>query len=212
MGAYMLLYTVPAAEITPPRKTRLIDIANRFTIRELREWLEEDFGTTRQTILAEIHDAIDVLAVAHELRASCRLYFPGMPYPLFVTGGLSWGDEPTELARPFELLSRCTPLDRQLVTWATDDLRDCISTGMLHAPEISVRKRGIRFCVDVPDPTSLGTDDERWTNVGRFDSRSAALEFIREHIGPCDDAGRITLISAVEELPPSKPTRPRRKK
>jgi len=46
LGADMLLYTVPAAEITPPGKTRLIDIASRFTIRELREWLEEDFGTS----------------------------------------------------------------------------------------------------------------------------------------------------------------------
>lgn len=54
------------------------------------------------------------------------------------------------------------------------------------------------FYVDIPTEKSIGDPDSGWLNVGKFDSIEQAVEFIRKHFGPCDDEGRISLITKTE--------------
>lgn len=50
-----------------------------------------------------------------------------------------------------------------------------------------------KFHVDLP---RVGGECE---HVASFDSRAEALAWIREHIGPCDDAGQISLLSSIDD-------------
>jgi hypothetical protein len=44
-----------------------------------------------------------------------------MPSPCLVTGGMSWGDLPTELAEHFSVILDCDPVIAQLEAWALED-------------------------------------------------------------------------------------------
>lgn len=54
-----------------------------------------------------------------------------------------------------------------------------------------------RYAVDIPNITS--DNEQYWRNVGCFDTKDKALEFIRKNIGPCDDEGRL-LIPLIQEI------------
>lgn len=49
--------------------------------------------------------------------------------------------------------------------------------------------------VDVPNPNTVGEGDNEWVNVGNFTTKSQAVAWIRENLGPCDDDGRICLLT-----------------
>ncbi len=53
--------------------------------------------------------------------------------------------------------------------------------------------------LDIPTLKGIDSADASWTAIKQFASQVEAVEFIREHIGPCDDRGRIDLLS---NLPP----------
>lgn len=49
--------------------------------------------------------------------------------------------------------------------------------------------------IDLPD---YGTDGD-WREVGQFDSTKEAVEWVRQHVGICDDFGNINLLTALDE-------------
>lgn len=49
------------------------------------------------------------------------------------------------------------------------------------------------FVIDIPDPFNL---ESSWINIGNFDDKDKALEFVKKTFG-ADDEGRISLISEV---------------
>lgn len=55
-----------------------------------------------------------------------------------------------------------------------------------------------RYTVDIP-AVEPGVSGLSWRNVGYFDSKDKALEFIRQNIGPCDDEGHL-LIPLIQEI------------
>lgn len=197
MGADMMLYTLPDAEITPARKARLLEIVDRLTHDDVRDWLDNGCSKSKKHLQQELRVAIDELETVRDSREVCVLRCPGMKYHLLTTGGTSWGDAPTELTATFRLIACCEPLDRQLQAWAE---KDCHVLTSAHSRKEKAPKKPAIFCVDVPDPASLKTDYERWVNVGRFNTRAKAVEFIRDHIAPCDDQGRVMLITTVERM------------
>ena len=56
------------------------------------------------------------------------------------------------------------------------------------------------FYVDIPVKEHFGEDDDWWTNVATFATKAEAVEFIRENIGPCDDDGKIELITEGDDM------------
>jgi hypothetical protein len=51
------------------------------------------------------------------------------------------------------------------------------------------------FYVDIPTNSTLYDAEGPWENVASFDTKQEAVDFIREHIGPCDDDGKVSLIA-----------------
>lgn len=49
--------------------------------------------------------------------------------------------------------------------------------------------------IDIPNPATVGEDDNAWINVHKTTSKEEAIAWIRENIGPCDDDGRISLLT-----------------
>jgi hypothetical protein len=63
------------------------------------------------------------------------------------------------------------------------------------------------FHVDIPTPDCLHNPDGAWQNVATCASKPAAVAFIREHFGPCDDDGNIGLLTECpdDNTPPQIP-------
>lgn len=51
------------------------------------------------------------------------------------------------------------------------------------------------FLVDIPTERTIGDDNGPWLNVGQFKTKEEAVQWIRDNIGPCDEEGRIELIT-----------------
>lgn len=49
--------------------------------------------------------------------------------------------------------------------------------------------------VDIPKPPEESGEEGEWRNVATFHTVSEAVAFIREKFGPCDDDGRISLVT-----------------
>lgn len=56
------------------------------------------------------------------------------------------------------------------------------------------------FYVDIPTKDCVGNDDGAWHPLRTFDTKADAVEWIREHLGWCDDNGNICLISGGESF------------
>lgn len=54
------------------------------------------------------------------------------------------------------------------------------------------------YVVDLPDPKRVDEIGAPMVQVGpRFATREDAVQWIRDHIGPCDDDGSINLITCI---------------
>lgn len=52
------------------------------------------------------------------------------------------------------------------------------------------------FYLDIPTLECIANPlDGPWCSIGRFPSKEVAVAFIRKHFGPCDDEGRLPLLS-----------------
>ena len=54
------------------------------------------------------------------------------------------------------------------------------------------------FYLDIPTVECFLNDDGPWQSIGKFLTKKEAVDFIREHVGPCDDEGRIELVTEGE--------------
>jgi hypothetical protein len=121
MGADFLYTYLPCIEITPARLETLRAIASVLTLADFEdEDVEDDLEAAREVILA----AVDWLAGAARDREVGVFRHSGMPYPLWLTGGMSWGDAPTDAAAWMEILANCPPVSRQIEAWALEDQRE----------------------------------------------------------------------------------------
>jgi len=120
MGAEFILYALPACEMTAQRAEVLKQQLAALPDEDLAE-IACDYGETDDA-RDRVRQAIDFLLVAGGQRDVSDFYLGGMPYPLLVTGGLSWGDFPTDAACEFSLISGCSRLYVQLEEWARQDM------------------------------------------------------------------------------------------
>ncbi len=56
----------------------------------------------------------------------------------------------------------------------------------------------MKTAVDLPRPENLDDNDSSWINVFMANSKAEALDWVREHVGPCDDDGNVNVLT---ELP-----------
>jgi hypothetical protein len=121
MGADMLLASLPDAEITEERKRRLQEIVNGPTGDELIGQDLQVAPDDPQGIRETLHHHVELFAEATSRRDVARLRLPHMPYGMLFTGGMSWGDDPTELFDTFDVLAGIEPVFAQLEQWARED-------------------------------------------------------------------------------------------
>lgn len=107
MGADMMIMAVPNCEIDEVRRQELVHLINDLSVEELHDFLNNSFfvdvsdseETKREQVQIcreRLIAALDSYEEAQDSRDCSTLWAPGMDYELLVTGGLSWGDEPTE--------------------------------------------------------------------------------------------------------------------
>ncbi len=114
MGADMMLSAVPCpAEINELQVQSLRRVLDGLSADELALCLTHYADTTGQDVeegdyLQEMRDCINYLPALNDRRDTCGFYVQGMRY--LVSGGLSWGDQPTEACEEIEKLTTCEPL------------------------------------------------------------------------------------------------------
>lgn len=87
MGADMLLYVIPDIEMYAERKPDIIKHVNLMDDREFDDWAGD-----RDDLLSAIDDY-----ESYDIRRDvCQLEFANIRY--FMTGGMSYGDDPTDSA------------------------------------------------------------------------------------------------------------------
>lgn len=65
--------------------------------------------------------------------------------------------------------------------------------------ELTLLEHDGRVYVDIPTRQTLIRPNSPWHSIGTFDSLAQAIEFIQERIGPCDNCGRIGLVTLCQE-------------
>ena len=125
MGADFIFQALPACHLTEGRLAALRLLANTATVEndDLPYGYEgeEDW---RRALLA----AIDCLAKDYD-REVCRWDVTDDPhsplrFPVWITGGMSWGDSPTDASEHFDNLGQCPAIMELLLKWAKEDVED----------------------------------------------------------------------------------------
>ena len=123
MGANLLLAALPAATLTDERRERLQEIVSGLSEEELQQLDPEDWDAeSPEELRRKLHDHVAAHYGPDERRDVVVLHAPLMPYELWVTGGMSWGDDPTDICDCFCLLGSCPAIWSQLQEWACADL------------------------------------------------------------------------------------------
>ena len=133
MGADFIYAYVPNCELTEERKARLAAIIAGLTDEDVPDHMDpdnvddadgngDDFAVAAKRVQAwqkRLREAIE--ASDGYRRDVSTLSLPGAEYEVLVTGGLSWGEPPTDALILFGDLAECDPLYAELEEYARED-------------------------------------------------------------------------------------------
>ena len=111
MGADLLMYAIPNCKMTKERMVVLKQIVAALPDCGGGDAMYDDLDEYKAALVTAIDELIgidgcrDVTTIGDSL----------------ITGGLSWGDHPTESADCFDKISMCNPLWKQLEAWYLED-------------------------------------------------------------------------------------------
>jgi len=110
MGADFLFSIVPACKITPKRLAELTEMVNA----EFKDYDENDSGYS----MADVMEALNVYAGGgfDSTREVGVVWIRGAAY--YATGGMSWGDGPTEA---FDTMCRLDMFFAKMEEWSLED-------------------------------------------------------------------------------------------
>jgi hypothetical protein len=121
MGADMVLYYAPSCDLTPERIGRLEQVIRAIPEddSELHQLMEslgyEDAEAAKDRIIEQCQES------QYESREITDIVIPGCPYKLRVTGGMSYGDQPTEACSVLEHVEHCPQAWEILERFARED-------------------------------------------------------------------------------------------
>ena len=122
MGADFLFQILPLAKLDDERKAELHKLFESLTeqdIADLRDSVFRDDGT-REELIAEMDDQVLQYDQCRDHRDCGTLYLEGRWFIL--SGGMSWGDDPTDSYRTLEVLATIPGVWQQLQLWSRDDV------------------------------------------------------------------------------------------
>lgn len=122
MGADLCLACIPAAKITSEREARLHDIIDELKDNEIDHERFEWIGLGSSSEIREsLHKHVEQISDVESCRDTVTFQIDDMPYPMTFSGGMSWGDSPTETYDLLCVISECVRLWDQLKEWAKQD-------------------------------------------------------------------------------------------
>ena len=124
MGFELALEYVPNAAMSADRIRALHDCVEQMTVEELDN---DAFGSedhTRDELVTILHEQIDLIVSAEDhWRDINHVSLPELPYEVLVTGGISFGESPSDLFDAFSIVKDCGPLFSLLLKWAKEDFQ-----------------------------------------------------------------------------------------
>ena len=134
MGAELLIAFTPLCRFTQARDKAFRQLIDGLTPDDLYRFIEclgdelDDDGASEdgkvETSKKHLLGQVDDLAKAVESHESDICRWEGMDFHVLITGGLSWGDAPTELFDLFNQFAAVEALWEQLLEWAREDFRN----------------------------------------------------------------------------------------
>lgn len=114
MGADLILATVPACGLDEDRMAKLNAIIEALPDDDCPDYVD-DIEDWR----GRLADALECMNAGR--RDVAELDFRSVDYPFLISGGMSWGDDPTDACAAFGVIGECQPLAEQLEAWAKED-------------------------------------------------------------------------------------------
>lgn len=122
MGADLILSAVPACELTEDRRKALDAIVEGLADNDF-----PDFEDSIEAWRGRLNDALECYAEG-ERRDVSRIQLPGMAFPYLISGGMSWGDEPTDACSHFSDIVECNALWNELEEYARQDAAKAVGS------------------------------------------------------------------------------------
>lgn len=119
-GDFMWGY-VPAARITPPRTKFLRDLLKSTSVNDLDE---NSYSEDDPDPVGSLKAAMQWYKVAMHCTETSVVQFPGMKYSIYLSGGMSWGDIPTEACGHMFRIDGHRDLWKILEKWSKEDVKE----------------------------------------------------------------------------------------
>lgn len=142
MGAALILMTVPFFKVTDERKQKirdfladepaiylagfgedycLFDDAEDDTFADYDRYNVVQRQAAARFVGAKLYEDVLLSLECSEWRDTCNMRLVGMNYAVLISGGLSWGDDPTDACRRMQYVNAYRPLWELLMGFAQED-------------------------------------------------------------------------------------------
>ena len=118
MGADFSLATVPAFQLTDKRLKTLSALVKAQEVNEDPE-ADDDMVAFRDAA----YECVQCLRSIINGREIDTITLDGADHYVWITGGMSWGDPPTDAYEPLSSLSEFEPVWKQMLKWARADFK-----------------------------------------------------------------------------------------
>jgi len=143
MGAELILTSLPHCKLTDERKVKIREAVEGVPDKEVLAFNEDfrcmDLSDEKDpsSLSKEEHDkelakevredileaCVDILRDSDEPRDMGSINFPGMKYNVLISGGMSWGDMPTDSCDLFDRCQNFEPIWDLLQAFAEEDFK-----------------------------------------------------------------------------------------
>ena len=118
MGADFIYATLPVFDLTEGRIKKLLELVQEQRI-ECEKGDEQDVIELRD----RVYEYVRLLPETVDSREVSKFWLPGMNYQVWLTGGMSGGEPPTEASDAFCEIENFPLVFRAIAQWAKEDFK-----------------------------------------------------------------------------------------
>jgi hypothetical protein len=109
--------TVPACKLTEDRVAKLLQLADEIPFPDGTS--NEEMTDWRKIAKTTVNELVEIVNGPSEEYSEFRI--DGMNFILLITGGMSWGESPTDCCEQFTQLGDFPTITNQMLEWAKAD-------------------------------------------------------------------------------------------